>query len=244
MNMTINPIAPEALHPDIWRASQLGRSTTKCVDTGFPVLSTQLGGSGWPTGTLVDLMVQQPGIGEIRLLAPALAKVAHKKVVMLQPPQVPQTLGLSGMGLLPQDLFWVKGKTHADVLWAAEQVLRSGSCGALLLWVNQVRAESLRRLHLAAQAGETLFFVMRPMYAAQDTSPAPLRLALRPAENGIEIDFVKRRGPARDRPLFLPLTHYDSILLPNRRPVPEPQPMDAVDIAAALAVPAPVPVHS
>src|SRR4051812_311459 len=113
MNMTINPIAPEALHPDIWRASQLGRSTTKCVDTGFPVLSTQLGGSGWPTGTLVDLMVQQPGIGEIRLLAPALAKVAHKKVVMLQPPQVPQTLGLSGMGLLPQDLFWVKGKTHA-----------------------------------------------------------------------------------------------------------------------------------
>ena len=232
------------MRQDVWLASQLGQSTTKCVDTGFPVLSTQLGGSGWPTGTLVDLMVQQPGIGEIRLLAPALAKVAHKKVVLLQPPQVPHALGMCGMGLMPQDLYWVKGRTHADALWAAEQVLRSGSCGALLFWVNQVRSESLRRLHLAAQAGETLFFVLRPMFAAQDTSPAPLRLGLRPAENGIEIDFVKRRGPARDRPLFLPLTNYDMFLSPKRRHVPDLQPVDAADLPAVLSAEADVPVHS
>ena len=244
MNMTSNHLPPDVIHPDIWLASQLGHATSKCVDTGFPILSTQLGGSGWPTGTLVDLMVQQPGIGEVRLLAPALAKVAHKKVVLLQPPQVPNALGLLGMGLLPQDLYWVKGRTHADTLWAAEQVLRAGCCGALLFWVNQVRADSLRRLHLAAQAGETLFFVLRPMFAEHDTSPAPLRLALRPADNGIQINFVKRRGPVRDRPLIIPLTNYDAVLSPTRHAVPELQPLDAADIPSALAAQAPLPIHS
>jgi len=52
----------------------------------------------------------------------------------------------------------------------------------------------LRRLHLAAQHGDTLFFLFRPLAAAQDASPAPLRLSLRPAAGGIEVGFVKRRG--------------------------------------------------
>jgi len=112
----------------------------------------------------------------------------------------------------PSQLIWVRATRTADALWAAEQVLRSGSCGALLFWQNTVRAENLRRLHLAAQAGETLFFMMRPLAAGQDASPAPLRLSLRPQAGGIEIGFVKRRGPQRDATLFLPLTSY----LPNR----------------------------
>jgi protein ImuA len=114
----------------------------------------------------------------------------------------------------PSQLIWVRATRTADALWAAEQVLRSGSCGALLFWQNNVRAENLRRLHLAAQAGETLFFMMRPLAAGQDASPAPLRLSLRPQAGGIEIGFVKRRGPQRDATLFLPLTSY----LPNHQP--------------------------
>jgi protein ImuA len=96
-------------------------------------------------------------------------------------------------------------------LWAAEQVLRSGSIGALLFWPgserhSHLRGEALRRLHLAAQAGETLFFLLRPLAAAREASPAPLRLLLKPAAGGLEIGFLKRRGPQRDAPLFLPLT--------------------------------------
>jgi len=58
---------------------------------------------------------------------------------------------------------------------------------------------------LAAQEGETLFFMMRPLATAQDSSPAPLWLALRPRSGGLEIAFVKRKGPQRDEPLFLPM---------------------------------------
>lgn len=70
---------------------------------------------------------------------------------------------------------------------------------------SHIRAESLRRIHLAAQAGETLFFMLSPLATAQDSSPSPLRLTLRPAVNGIDIGFLKRCGPQRDEPLFLPL---------------------------------------
>ena len=198
--------SPEALHPSLWRASQLARASTRCIDTGHPVLSAQLPGGGWPTGTLVDLMPQQAGIGELRLLRPALASVARRRIVLVQPPHPPQALALAALGLAPSQLLWIRSARTADALWAAEQVLRSGSCGALLLWQQHARGETLRRLHLAAQSGDTLFFMLRPLAAAQDASPAPLRLGLRPAVGGIEIEFIKRRGPQRDAPLFLPLT--------------------------------------
>ena len=134
------------------------------------------------------------------------AAVARRRLVLLQPPHPPQALALAALGLAPSQLIWIRTSRSSDALWAAEQVLRSGSCGALLFWQNHARGETLRRLHLAAQSGETLFFMMRPLAAAQDSSPAPLRLGLRPAAGGIDIEFVKRRGPQRDAPLFLPLT--------------------------------------
>jgi len=205
--MTLSAAAsnPEALHPSLWRASQLAHAHTRCIDTGHPALSNQLPGGGWPTGAAVDLLVQQPGIGEMRLLAPALKKVAERRIVLLQPPHAPQTIALAALGLPPSAVVWLRAERTADMLWAAEQVLRSGSCGALLFWQKDMRPESMRRLHLAAQSGETLFFMMRPLVAALDASPAPLRLSVKPAPGGINIGFVKRRGPQSDDALFLPI---------------------------------------
>lgn len=198
-------INPEDLHPSLWRASQLARNHSHCVSTGHPMLNNQLPGGGWPTGSMTDLHVQQAGIGELRLLAPALSIVAKRQIAFLEPPHPPQALALAAMGLPPESALWLRGSSTADRLWAAEQVLRSGSCGALLFWQHQIRPESQRRLTLAAQEGETLFFIMRPLAAAQDPSPAPLRLALRPRAGGVEVGFVKRRGPQRDEPLFVPM---------------------------------------
>lgn len=211
MNAPALKPSPEQLHPSLWRASQLAHSVGRCIDTGYQALSHQLSGGGWPVGTLVDLLVAQPGIGEMRLLSPALRTVARKRVILLQPPHTPQAIALANMGLAPSQIVWLKSESSADALWAAEQVLRGG-CGALLFWTKHIRADSLRRLHLAAQSGESLFFALRPLAAAQDASPAPLRLSLRPApEGGIAIEFTKRRGPQRDEPLMIPLGGYDNI---------------------------------
>ena len=218
MNTVTEPNKLEELHPSLWRASQLARSTTKCIETGHMALSNQLSGGGWPTGQLIELMVQQAGSGEMRLLAPALAKVAQRKIVLIEPPHPPHAIALAGLGIAVSDVLWIKSKVGADALWAAETVLRSSSCGAVLLWANHIRQESLRRLHLAAQCGENLLYIVRPLAAAQDSSPSPLRLTVRPAEGGINVGFIKRKGPTRDELLFLPLAAPG--MAPPRRHLP------------------------
>ena len=114
-------------------------------------------------------------------------------------------------------------------------MLRSGSCGALLLWQTHTRPEYLRRLHLAAQAGETLCFVFRPVAAAQDASVAPLRLSLRPAAGGLDIEFVKRRGPNTDQTLFLPMPVSEIFRLEQKRRVHQTQSIQASATAVCAA---------
>ena len=175
----------------------------------------------------------------MRLLAPALAKVAERRVVLLQPPHAPQALALAALGLPPSSVLWLRAERTADMLWAAEQVLRSGSCGALLFWQQHMRPESMRRLHLAAQAGETLFFMMRPLAVARDASPAPLRVSVRPAPGGVDIGFVKRRGPQSDETLFLPIqAGLAPYLRPERRTDPDRSISMPVPARARAAVPA------
>lgn len=190
----------------VWRANQAGIYQAATTSSGYPVLDAALPQSGWPSAGLIELLLQQPGIGELRLLQPALQMIARKRpVVLVQPPCLPQAAAWHGWGLEPQQLVWIRSQQTADALWSAEQVLKNGSCGALLLWQQQVRPEALRRLHLAAQGSDTLFWMMRPLAAAQDSSPSPLRLALRPAPGGLALEIVKRRGPQLDQTLFIAL---------------------------------------
>jgi hypothetical protein len=214
--------AAENLHPSLWRASQLARSRGRVVDTGYPALSSELPGGGWPVGALVDLLVQRPGVGELRMLRPALATVAARPVVLLQPPHTPNAHGLSYIGLPVDKVMQVKAPKTADALWSAEQVLRAGTCGALVFWMQHVQASSLRRLHLAAQASETLFFMVRPAASAQDSSPAVLRLLVKPAADGVAVEIVKRRGPALAEPISIALPPSPVLLSPYRREIRRP----------------------
>ena len=79
---------------------------------------------------------------------------------------------------------------------------------AVLAWLPQVRPEQLRRLQMAAQNFQQALFVMRPLPAQQEASPAVLRLLLESGE-GVDADaltvrLLKRRGPPLTTPLVLP----------------------------------------
>ena len=65
-----------ALHPAVWRASQIGGGAQPTSPSGFAALDAQLPGGGWPHGVLTELLLPQPGIGELRLLAPVLGAVS------------------------------------------------------------------------------------------------------------------------------------------------------------------------
>lgn len=196
---------PQSIHAALWFASQLARSTARGLDTGYAELSRELPDQGWPTGVLIDLLLQQAGIGELRLLGPALQALAPRRIALVQTPHAPQAIGWRQLGVDAARLLSVRAASSADAAWAAEQILKSGSCAALLFWQPHMRKDKLRRLHLAAQNGSTLFVMLRPLSCAQDASPAALRLSLTAAAGGIEVGFVKRRGPQRDTPLFIAL---------------------------------------
>ncbi|MCX4151965.1 MULTISPECIES: translesion DNA synthesis-associated protein ImuA, partial [Paraburkholderia] len=138
----------ESIHPGLWRGSQLAAGHTRVVPCGDVALANELPGGGWPRGALTDLLVQQPGCGEVRLLKPALDAVAGRPVMLIQPPHRLQPSALAWWGVSAEHMAVVRTKQTADALWAAEQVLRAGTCSALIFWQSHVRPESLRRLHL------------------------------------------------------------------------------------------------
>jgi protein ImuA len=209
------------LRHDVWRASQMASYRTPVVPTGHAPLDEELPNGGWPCSVLIELLLQDNGIGEMRLLRPALAALAgQRRIALLQPPYLPQVAAWTSWGLPPDRLLWVKTERAADALWSAEQILRNGSCGALLFWQPQVRSESLRRLHLAAQGSDTVFWLLRPLVSAQDASPSPLRLALHPSIGGVDVRIVKRRGPHFDGML-----HVDLLDMPFYHPFPPTSPV-------------------
>ena len=190
----------------VWRASQMAVSRTTTCSTGFDSIDAELPSRGWPRSALIELLLQQSGIGEMQLLKPVLSQLsATQKIVLVQPPYLPQAMACKNWGIHTRNLLWIKTAGAADALWATEQILKNGCGGAVILWQTNVRNEALRRLHLAAQSTDTWLWLMRPMAARMDSSPAQLRIALRPAPGGISLKIIKRRGPLSTQRLFIPL---------------------------------------
>ena len=189
-------------HPALWRGADAGAPET--LPTGFRALDARLPGGGWPLFTLVELLVPTAGIGEIRLLLPALrsltaAGTEPRWVAWLAPPHLPYAPALADAGLDPARMLVIRPRAGVDRLWAMEQALRSGACAAVLGWTGEARDPMLRRLKLAAEEGRTPGFLLRPSAHRNEHSPAALRLALTARDHGLDVEILKSRGgiPAR-----------------------------------------------
>ncbi|MNP10752.1 SOS cell division inhibitor [compost metagenome] len=109
----------------------------------------------------------------------------------MAPPHVPYPHAWQAAGVDLRQLMLVEADGR-DALWAAEQCLRSGSCGAVLCWPRQADDRALRRLQVAAETGQTLAFAHRPLREAVNPSPAALRLALEARPRQLRV--LKCRG--------------------------------------------------
>ncbi|MFT4438936.1 hypothetical protein [Caballeronia sp. 15711] len=109
--MSALPRNVEDIHPALWRGSQLARAFGRTMDTGYAALSAQLPGGGWPVGTLIELLVSHPGIGEMRLLRPALATASTGSIALVQPPQVPYAHAYAYFGIDLARPLWIRTAT-------------------------------------------------------------------------------------------------------------------------------------
>src|SRR6185436_4193236 len=189
----------------VWRGGRLSASAS-ATPTGFEALDRELPGGGWPRGTLTELLVGRAGIGELQLVLPALAALswAGRRIAWLAPPHLPYPPALAAGGIDLAQLALVHAPARRDAFWAAEQVLRSASCHALVAWLPRARYDELRRLAVAAESSRAWVALFRPPEAAQAASPAALRMALEPASNELSVRILKRRGAPAAAALVLP----------------------------------------
>lgn len=187
----------------IWK----GRPTvlpSSVQSTGHDALDAVLPTGGWPESALTEILFPIDGIGELQLLWPTLARLTrtNERIVLIAPPYVPFAPAWQGAGIALRQMQVVRALQPRDALWAAEQCLRSGSCGAMLCWPQQADDRALRRLQVAAESGRTLAFAYRPLKAALNPSPAALRIAIDTQPSQLRV--LKCRGglaPARPIPL-------------------------------------------
>ncbi|HEX7814442.1 translesion DNA synthesis-associated protein ImuA [Dyella sp.] len=178
----------------IWRGQPHARSPST-QPTGWPALDAVLPAGGWPEAALSELLLPLDGVGELRLLWPTLTRLSQGHdsgmIALIAPPYLPFATAWARAGVRMRQVQVIQAQAR-DVLWAAEQCLRSAACSAVLCWPHQVDDRALRRLHLAAETGQCLGFAMRPSSAASNPSPAALRIAIdaRPAQ----LRVLKCRG--------------------------------------------------
>ncbi|HEX4153361.1 MAG TPA: translesion DNA synthesis-associated protein ImuA [Steroidobacteraceae bacterium] len=167
--------------------------------TGRSALDARLPGGGWPTASLIEVLLEAPGLGEVQLFLPAL--VQSQKVegetpwlVWIAPPYEPFAPALAQHGIDLERLLVVRPVTATEALWAAEQALSSGACAAVLLWLKGADDRWLRRLKLAAEAGGALGVLFRPERHRFESSPAALRVLLARGDEGPHLEIIKVQG--------------------------------------------------
>lgn len=197
-------------HPALWRGGGIVDAPAT-VPTGFRRLDERLPGGGWPLSKLVEILVSTAGVGEIRLLIPALRALSAARpdeprwIAWLGPPHLPYAPALADAGLDPSRTLVIRPRAGLDLLWAMEQALRSGACAAVLGWAGATSDQALRRLSLAAGEGQSIGFLFRPPCHRNEASPAALRLLLTACDNGLDIEILKSRGGVPSRIDSLPI---------------------------------------
>ncbi|MDH5456394.1 MAG: translesion DNA synthesis-associated protein ImuA [Gammaproteobacteria bacterium] len=190
-------------NPRVWRGrDQAGKRAG--LASGYPELDRHLPGGGWPRESLTEVLTEHYGIGELRLLMPALARLSTEVssqdfaepgwLAWVAPPFQPYPPALQQYGIDLSRMLIVRPRDDGEILWSAEQALSSGTCAAVLLWPSRLDDQASRRLQLAAEKGRSWAIAFRPLTARRQPSAAALRLELHPGEKGSRVHILKSRG--------------------------------------------------
>lgn len=181
-------------------------SPSVLMSTGFAELDQMLAG-GFPAHTVIEL--HSPiGIGELRLLLPCLTRplVQAQLLVFINPPMLIGSQMLQAAGITHSQVLILQPATAQDALWAAEQCLKSGCCGSVVLWQPSLSIAQLKRLQLCAQDGQASLFMFRGQQQTHISLPVALSLQLSPALQGVKVQVLKRRGGWPTAPVLVDMT--------------------------------------
>ena len=189
----------------VWKLKDASAAPARPVwSTGKSALDARLPGGGWPTASLIEVLLDDTGLGEVQLFLPALVECQRRLgqsgiddaswLVWIAPPHEPYAPALAQQGIELGRLLVVRPASATEALWAAEQALSSGVCAAVFLWLKGTDDRWLRRLKLAAEAGGALGVLFRPERHRFEASPASLRVLMTQGEHEPRLDLLKVQG--------------------------------------------------
>jgi len=185
----------------VWRGSVKYKNqlSPQILSSGHKTLDSKLHSGGWPLSITTELGLSQPGIGELRLLVPALRELQEmayqKQIIWIAPPFLPYAPGLIKEKIDIDRLTIVQTNTIQDTLWATEQALLSKSCAAVFCWVgtSDLDTRQLRRLQLAAEKTESWHVLFRHSDYLKQSSICGLRIHLQANSYGkLDLHIIKQ----------------------------------------------------
>jgi protein ImuA len=198
-SLEVNVQSDPLQHPEVWRAKSLAPPRCARISSGYEALDKELGG-GWPIPTLMEVLTDVYGIGEMQLIMPLLTGLIHQTesalVCWINPPFQPNAVALAQHGLMRSQHWTTRENLAArDALWCLEQMVRSRTCSIAVAWIAAATMAQLRRMKLTVTQSQTPAVIYRPTTAFAQPSPAAVRLRL--ATDGTRLRVCLLKVPGR-----------------------------------------------
>lgn len=196
--------------PDVWRGHSRNFLPSTVIDTGYAELNQALQHKGWPSGGLIEVC-QSYHAAEWQLFHPGISllmaeqRMAH--LALINPPALPFVAALQQMNINSQQVIVVQTHTTEELIVCFKELSRSLACPLVFAWQPK-RALSyaqLRKLQLSTTEQHGLYVIFRHLRAAQQSSPACLRLTLSPRPRHIELHIFKQKGQLQSHTITLPI---------------------------------------
>ena len=236
-----------ALQQQIARAESSVQIDTTARSTGVQILDRLLPAGGLSRGVMVEWLAMNAG-GAASYLSLAVAAETLKTdshggvLLVIDRDGVFYPPAATALGIPPERLFVVRPAHDADALWAIDQGLRCSAVTVVWSEVPKLDSRAARRLQLAAEQHNGLFFSVRPAAALDQPSWAEVRWQVQPLASTsggrrMQVDLVRCRGGRPGASAVLEIDDQTGELreiVPMNRPITKRSAMPKTDITAAV----------
>ncbi|QDP00587.1 translesion DNA synthesis-associated protein ImuA [Thalassotalea sp. PS06] len=175
--------------------------------SGYLELDQHLNGGLIKAGAIEILT--ETSIGELRLLLPTLTADPERLLIFINPPGNVSATMLASQGIDLQQVIVINPDKEKDALWSAEECLKSGTCGSVLIWLDQaIEIHQVKRLQLAAEKGASRVFMLRQKRYETLSLPLDLSMSLTASPSGIDAQINKRKRGWPSKAFHIDMQHH------------------------------------
>lgn len=184
---------------------QLAAAVAETISCGATVLDRMLPQGGLPRAAMSEWIASAAGLGaswlSLTAAAQAMRESSHgKALVVLDQAHTFYPPAVFALGIPASRIILLRPSSHADLVWSADQALRSPAISAVWGSIGDgLDDRDARRLQLAAETGNTTALFVRPATVMGAPSFAAVRwhvrgLASSGSSRRLQVELARCRG--------------------------------------------------